>query len=184
MKREELKALELSDEAIDAVMKLHGKDIEDSNTRAAETDQTIKDLQKQVADASKTIEGFKKLDPEAIQKEADDWKAQAEKAKEEAQETIQKLKFDHALEATLTGARAKNPKAVKALLDMEALKLTDDGSIVGLKEQIEKVQSENDYLFDSETPTLRVVAGAQNKTINLDSMTAAARKAAGLVSEQ
>lgn len=184
MKREDLKALELSDEAIDAVMKLHGKDVEDHKAKLAETDQSIKDLQKQVEDAGKTIEGFKKLDPEAIQKEADEWKAQAEKAKAEAQETIQKLKFEHALDATLSGAKAKNPKAVKALLDMEALKLTDDGSIVGLKEQIEKVQSENDYLFDSDTPAPKVVAGVQGKTINLDSMTAAARKAAGLVSEQ
>ena len=42
MKREDLKALELSDEAIDAVMKLHGKDIEDHKAKLAETDQSIK----------------------------------------------------------------------------------------------------------------------------------------------
>lgn len=184
MKREELKTLELSDEAIEAVMKLHGKDIEDNKAKLTEADQTVKDLQKQVEDAGKTIEGFKKLDPEGIQKQADDWKAQAEKAQADAEQAIQKLKFDHALSGALAQAKAKNPKAVKALLDTEALKLNEaDGSVIGLKEQLEKVQSENDYLFDSDKPVPTIVAGASGKNVNLDSVAAAARKAAGLPTE-
>jgi len=184
MKREDLKKLELADDVIDQIMKLHGQDIEAQKTQAETAEKQVETLQGQLKDANKTIEGFKDLDVDAIKAAADDWKGKAEQAQKDAEAQIQQLKFEHALEGALSGAKAKNPKAVKALMDMEALKLTDDGSIVGLKEQIEKVQSENDYLFDSDTPAPKVVAGVQGKTINLDSMTAAARKAAGLVSEQ
>ncbi len=66
MKREDLKALELSDEAIDQIMKLHGKDVEDHKASLAQAQQTIGDLQDQVKVAGETIEGFKKLDVESI----------------------------------------------------------------------------------------------------------------------
>ncbi|NLY77321.1 MAG: hypothetical protein GX080_04430 [Tissierellia bacterium] len=47
------------------------------------------------------------------------------------------MKFDYALEKALTVAKARNIKAVKALLDLENLKLADD-KILGLDEQLKK----------------------------------------------
>jgi len=71
-------------------------------------------------------------------------------------------------------------KAVRALLIEADLKLTDDG-LVGLKEQLEKIKPENDYLFESDTPTPKIVSGGGNKPIeNQDAVIVAARKAAGL----
>jgi len=120
------------------------------------------------------------LDPEALQKAADDWKVKAETAQAEATSQIAALKFDHALDGALSGAKAKNVKAVRALLNTELLKLADDGSVSGLKEQLEKIKSENDYLFESDTPTPKVVVGGNPKNVLSDSMVLAARRAAGL----
>lgn len=184
MKREELKALELPDETVDAIMKLHGKDVETHKSQLVEAEKLGKTLQGQLDEANKAIEGFKGMDVEGIKAAADDWKAKADQAKTEAAEAIQKLKFEHALEGALSQAKAKNPKAVKALLDPNGLKLNEaDGSVIGLAEQLEKVKSENEYLFDSEKQVPVIVTGASGKSVNLDSVAMAARKAAGLSTE-
>jgi hypothetical protein len=98
----------------------------------------------------------------------------------DAQAEIVKLKFDHALEGALAEAKAKNPKAVKALLNFENLKLAEDGKIVDLEDQLKAIKTENDYLFESDQPVPRIVSAGQGKAKLSDSMVAAARQAAGL----
>ncbi len=155
MKREFLKRLELADDIIDQIMAEHGKGIEKYKT-ANETQKTELDgLKEQLAEANKTVESFKDLDVEGIKKAADEWKAKAEKADADAKAKIEAMQFDHALDGALTGAKAKNIKAVKALLDMEKVKL-EDGKITGLDSQLEALKTENGYLFE-------VVAGEGEK---------------------
>lgn len=60
---------------------------------------------------------------------------------------LEQQKMDSAVELALTKAKAKNPKAVKALLDLEKIKLTDD-EIVGLDEQLNNLKENEDYLFE------------------------------------
>ena len=181
MKREDLINLGVAEDMVDKIMTLHGADIEAHKTKLSTAQSELDGLKKQLTEAGETIEGFKKLDIEGVKKSADDWKAKAEQAEKDAQAQIQQLKFEHALDGALVGAKAKNAKAVKALLQTDALKLNEaDGSILGLKEQLEKIKSENDYLFESDTPTPKIVAGGNNKPVIIDSVVLAARKAAGL----
>jgi DNA-directed RNA polymerase subunit F len=181
MKRDDLTKLGLdNDETIDAIMALHGKDIEKHKSTADTFKVENETLKGHLKEAGETIEGFKKLDPEALKKAVDDYKVAAEKAKTDADTQIAALKFDHALDGALATAKAKNPKAVKALLKSEDLKLAEDGSIVGLQEQLEKVKTDNDYLFDSDTPTPTIVAGGQNKSVPGSAFEAAVLKGAEL----
>ena len=166
MKREDLKKLELSDEVIDQIMAMHGKDVEAHKTTATSAQAELKAAQDQLAEANEAIEGFKKLDVDAIKTAADEWKTKYEAAQQEAAAQMSKIKFDHALDGALTGAKAKNAKAVKALLDHEGLKFNEaDGSIVGLNDQLEKIKSENDYLFESDNPDPSIVTGGNNQSI-------------------
>ena len=137
MKREDLKVLELADEVIDQIMKLHGKDVEAHKVQLTEAEKQVTSLQGQLDEANKTIEGFKELDVDGIKAAANEWKTKAEQAKAEATAEIEKLKFDHALEGALTEARAKNPKAVKALLNFENLKLAEGGKVKLVKMNID-----------------------------------------------
>ena len=182
MKKQDLIELGIAEDVADKIFALHGKDITKHQT-AAETAKAEADtLKAQLAEASKQIEGFKGLDIEGVKKAADDWKAKAEQAQKEAAEQIAQVKFDHALESALSGAKAKNVKAVQALLNKDGLKLNDDGTIIGLNEQLEKIKSENDYLFADAKPIPEVVLGGNSKSVLGDAMADAARKAAGLVS--
>lgn len=193
MKREDLKKLGLTDEVIekagleadvlDKIMALHGKDIEKHKEDLATATTAAEGLRKQLDEANKQIESFKELKPEELQKAVEDWKTKAETAEAEAKKQIDALKFDHALDGALLGAKAKNPKAVKALLKIDDLKLTDDGKLLGLDEQVEALKTENDYLFESDEPEPKIVAGGKNKTVIGDASVIAARQAAGLPTE-
>lgn len=185
MKREDLTKLELADDVVDKIMALHGQDLEKHKAAAATAQAELGRLKKQIDEANQQIESFKGMDIEGIKAAADEWKTKAEQAKADAEQQIQALKFDHALEQALIGAKARNPKAVKALLQIDALKLNEaDGTITGLKEQLEKIQSEADYLFESDTPAPQIVAGGKSKNVLTDPMLLAARRAAGLITEE
>lgn len=180
MKREDLKALELSDEAIDKIMALHGKDIE-SHKQAVTTAETERDaLKGQLDEAAKQIESFKGMDIEGVKKSADEWKAAAEQAKKDAAAQVEKIKFDHALEKELKEWKVKDPGDVIPHLKPEMLKLGEDGKFIGLKEQIEPLKSTKDYLFSDTKEPPRIVTGGNNQPVNMDAVTAAARTAAGL----
>ena len=87
---------------------------------------------------------------------SDEYKAQIDKLKDEAKKaeeahkaTITQMKRDSAIDSALASAKARNSKAVRALLDEGKLVLNEDGTLSGLKEQIEAVKKENAFLFDS-----------------------------------
>ena len=60
-------------------------------------------------------------------------------------------------------AQARNPKAVKALLDRDALKY-DKGKIIGLEEQLETLKKNEDsaFLFGSAAPTVQFTTQSQS----------------------
>lgn len=64
------------------------------------------------------------------------------------QEQIGKAKLDGALEAALAGSRARSTKAVRALLDMERVKLDGD-TLIGLEDQLKALKASDPYLFES-----------------------------------
>jgi predicted nucleic acid-binding Zn-ribbon protein len=184
MKREDLEKIEgLSKEAIDRIMALHGQDITNHQTKLTTAQTELDGLKAQLTEANTTIESFKKLDVDGIKAAADDWKAKAEKATADAAAQMTALKFDHALDGALSGAKAKNSKAVKALLDMELLqKAYDDktGTIIGFEDHLKPVKEANDYLFESDEKTPVIVKGGNNQSVIGDVVVNAARQAAGL----
>ena len=69
---------------------------------------------------------------------------------------LEELRTEFAIERELTGLGAKNLKAVKALLDMDALKNGEDRQSE-LARQLEEIRRDNSYLFG--TPGIPVVTG-------------------------
>lgn len=68
---------------------------------------------------------------------------------------IKKLKVDNAVELALIGAKAKNTKAVKALLNLENLEIGEDGKVKGLEDQIKNLTKDEGtaFLFEAESKT-------------------------------
>ena len=164
----------------DQVVVLHGKDIESHKTKITTLETENKTLRTQVDEATATIDGFKELDIDSIKQAADDWKAKAEQAAEEAEEKIAEIKFTQVLTDTLREAGARNSVAVSALIDYDKLEFTEDGTIKGLDEQLKQIKTDNSYLFGVDEKTPRIIAGGSTDSSISDAVVAAARKAAGL----
>lgn len=181
MNKKDLIDLGIPEDVAEKVIIVHGKDIESHKAKVSALQAENDGLKSQVTEANTTIESFKAMKPEELKAAADDWKVKAEKAQTEAAAQMAALKFDHALESALNGAKVKNAKAVQALLSKDALKYNEtDGSIIGLSEQLEKIKSENDYLFADTTPPPQIVTGGKSKSVLNDPQLDAMRKGAGL----
>ncbi len=160
MEREYLEGLKLDNDTIDKIMAEHDKDIDGLKQQVDTLEAEKESLAGQLGEANRQIEDFRGMDIEGIKQAADDWKTKAEAAEAKAKADVEKLQFDYALNAALTGARARDTRAVTALLDMEGLKL-NNGEIVGLKDQLERLKAEKEFLFEGEGIP-RIVKGTNN----------------------
>lgn len=148
MKREFLKELGLADDVIDKVMAENGKDIYELKMAGTTAQTTIADLQKQISDRDKQLETLKKSsgDNETLQKQIADLQAANKTAKAEYKAQMKKLTLDSKVETALITAKAKNTKAVRALLDESKISI-DGENVLGLNEQLESLKKDAAYLF-------------------------------------
>jgi len=184
MKREDLEKIEgLNKEAIDSIMALNGKDIEAWKAKASTAEQAAAEakaqaesMTAQLAEAGKQIEAFKGMDIDGIKKAADDWKAKFEQAQADAQAQIEALRFDTALEKALAAYNVHDPADVLPHLKRDALKLGENGQFIGLKEQVEPLQTSKPYLFKA--------AESDPKIVDKTSPTSSAQKSALLLAAE
>jgi len=83
---------------------------------------------------------------EELKAQIEQLQAENKKASEEWQAKVAQMQLDFAIEKALTAAKAKNPKAVKALLNLENVKLDGD-KLLGLDDQLKAIQQSDPYLF-------------------------------------
>lgn len=82
---------------------------------------------------------------------ADDWHAKYDELDKTSKQMVAdaEAKYNqYRLATELKAARARNPKAVSALLDSSKITYTDDG-IDGLKEQLDALVKSDGYLFEA-----------------------------------
>lgn len=153
MTRKQLEDLGLTKEQSDSIIEINDADIENAKTAADAEVTNLKAendaLSKQVSDRDKQIETLKKAagDNEDLQKQISDLQAANKEQADTHAKEMQQLRIDSAVEKTLTDSGAKNIKAVKALLELEDAKLSDDGTVKGLAEQIEKLKGDDSSKF-------------------------------------
>ncbi len=113
-----------------------------------ETAEAKKRLETDLAARDAQLEELKKAagTSEELKKQIETLQADNKKAGEEWQAKVTQMQLDFAVERALAAAKAKNPKAVKALLDMEKVKL-DGEQLLGLDEQLKELQKSDAYLF-------------------------------------
>lgn len=148
MERKFLKDLGLADEAIEKIMAENGKDINELKAASETSKTTLADLQKQIGDRDKQLETLKKSsgDNENLKKQITDLQAANKTAKSEYEANLKKITLDGKIESALLGAKAKNTKAARALLDESKISL-DGENVLGLNEQLEAMKKGAAYLF-------------------------------------
>ena len=126
-------------------------------TRMNEVSEENKKLKADVQERDAQLETLRtsNADAEALKSQIATLQAE-NKAKDDAHAAeIKQLKIDSALDSAITGAKGRNAKAIKALLNLENAELQEDGTIKGLSEQLEALQKSDSYLFDAKTPKMK-----------------------------
>lgn len=149
MNKEQLIALGLSDEQAQSVLDGFGQMV--PKTRL---DDKIKELKAANDTISKYETDLEELKPKAAGNEA--LQAEITRLQQENKDNADKHAADlaeqqrtFALDSALKDAKVHNPKSVKALLDLEKVKLNGE-ALEGLNEQLEALKQSDAYLFAQE----------------------------------
>lgn len=176
MKKEDLIKLGLDEETAEKVAKASAEELKGyiPKARFDEVNNEKKKLETTVIERDQQLEALKNStgDVEAMKKQIADLQAN-NKAKDEAHAAeIKQLKIDAAVSAALTAAKAKNEKAVRALLELdpEKVELLEDGTVKGLDEQIKGLLEADDtkFLFNTETKKTKFKGANPGETGNED----------------
>lgn len=156
MERAFLKGLGLEKDVIDQIMTENGKDIELEKGKAKDFQTQLDAANKAIKERDKQLEDLKNSpdNPEELKKRIQQLQDDNKAAKEAHEKEIKDLKVANALEKALSDAKAKNAKAVQALLELgDDVELAEDGSIKGLDEKIKALKKSDAYLFDDSKPS-------------------------------
>lgn len=183
MKKEDLTALGLTEEQIAEIQKLNGKDIaaEQKKTAAAELDRD--NYKGQLTTAQDALKKFDGVDVEKLKGEITTLQNDLQTKETEYQSKLADRDFNDLLDGQISSLGAKNSKAVKALLDVEALKGSKNQT-EDIKKALETVKTENDYLFGSGEPIGRGVKPTGGNPPAGDTTMASMRAIMGLPPEK
>lgn len=148
---------EVTDEFKDILDDLEVKQVEVETTVDAQPEET-KPVE---IDEPKDVGGKPEKDDDQS-KELEELKAKIAQMEAEHEAEKEKLQLDMQMDMALTTVKAKNTKAVKALLNMDEVKFDKDGKVKGLQEQLDEIIESDPYLF-GETETTPTT---QKKTYN------------------
>ena len=117
----------------------------EKNTELKELKNQLKERDEQLEELSGKAKGN-----EELTNQIESLKEENKKKTEELQNKLDQTTFDFLLEKDLMSAKAINPKAVKALLDLETIK-RDGEKLIGLEEQRAKHKESDANQFNNET---------------------------------
>lgn len=150
MNREFLKGLGLEEEAIEKVMAEHGKTVNSTKQELETAQSEVKSLKEQLTERDTQLDDLSKKagDSDTLKEQINALKEANRQKTEEFERQLQQQTFNYKLENELLKAEVHNPKAVRALLDTEAIKLDGD-NLMGLTDQLAKLKETDGYLFKS-----------------------------------
>jgi hypothetical protein len=97
-------------------------------------------------------------DNEALKNRIEELENANKDAKSTYENTVAEMKRNYAVDSSIRDAKAKNVKAVKALLDMTKVKM-DGETVIGLKDQLDAIAKSDAYLFETVEPPTPNFAG-------------------------
>lgn len=147
MNKEELLKLGLTEEQAEKVMSANIEQLKGfiPKSRFDEVNNAKKQAEKDLTERDKQLEVLKNSsgDVETLRKTIETLQNDNKAATEKYNEELAKIKLAGAVDTALLGANAVNIKAVKALLDMDKIKL-DGEVLLGINEQLEALKTSED----------------------------------------
>lgn len=147
MNKEDLLKLGLSEEQAEKVLSVNAEQLKGfiPKSRFDEVNNTKKQLEKDLKDRDVQLENLKNSsgDLETMKQTIENLQRDNKVAKDNFEAELAKFKLESAIDTTLLGSNVINTRAVKALLDMDKIKLDGD-VLIGINEQLEALKTAED----------------------------------------
>lgn len=183
MKKEDLTALGLTDEQIAEIQRLNGLDIKKEQEKLGKVELERDNYKEQLETAQGALKEFEGIDVDNLKGEIEKLQNDLKAKDEQYQKDLADRDFNVLLDSQISSFGAKNSKAVKALLDIDALK-DSKNQTEDIKKALEDVKTENDYLFGSDEPINNPVGPTGgNPPAGEDANLSALKAAMGLTDE-
>lgn len=143
MKLEDLTALGIAEDAAKKALELHTAELTAEQAKTTEAKNQLTVAQNSINELTGQLKAFDGVDVEKLKADVKDWETKYNTDLAEQKKTS-------AVEMALVKAGAKDSRCIKALLDNDIIKLDDKGELVGLTEQLDKIKTEQAYLFGTE----------------------------------
>lgn len=138
----------LPKEVIDAILAENDRDV----TAAVKPFADYESIKEQLTTAREGLKAFEGVDVKDLQGQVAKLTKDLEDKETEHQAKLADLAFDSTLKDAVRAARGRNDKAIRALLDVDALKASKNQS-ADIKAALEGLKRDSGYLFEpDETP--------------------------------
>lgn len=150
MKRDDIKKIfeGATDDQINAVLNINSADIGSAKKKIEEERDNYKG---QLDAATDQLRAFEGVDVKDLQGKITTLNEQLSTQKAAFEKQLADRDFDDLLNGEIAKSKARNVKAVRALLDLEAIRESKNQS-ADIEAALKKVREENDFLFVSEEP--------------------------------
>lgn len=151
MTKESLTEMGLTDEQADKVLTAHADSINGKfipKSRFDEVNTQLKDVKEQVTDRDTQIASLKKFkgSEEELKAKVTELQQDNAKATEEYESKLATVQKTYAVRNAI-GSDAQDPDLMLKLIDLDSVSTTNDGKVVGVKEQIDALRKDKPYLF-------------------------------------
>lgn len=155
MNRKQLEELGLEKEAIDTIMDLNGQAINQAKADAETAKAKAEELQAEIDKRAADFEELKNKaeNAEELESKLTTLSSEYDEYKETTTQREQEIKVNSALKLALAKSGTIDEVALKAHLNLDDVKLDDDGSLKGIDEQLSTLKEEKAYLFGEKRDT-------------------------------
>lgn len=134
----------LPKEVVDAILAENGRDVEAAKKPYAD----YESIKEQLAAAREGLKAFEGVDVKDLQGQVAKLTRDLEDKEKEHRAKLSEMEFDGALKDAITDARGRSVKAVRAMLDVDALRASKNRE-ADIKAALEGLKKDSGYLFES-----------------------------------
>lgn len=152
MTKEQLQALNLTDEQINAIIEDYGKNYV-SKAQFNEKNDAYKQAKQEIENLTNDISTLSEANKanEALQSQIKELQDAATQREADYNENIKNMKIDTAITKALSKSGAMNETILTGLLDRTKIAIGEDNTITGIQEQIVALKESDPYLFKQDS---------------------------------
>ena len=165
MTKEQLQALNLTEEQINAIIEDYGKNYV-SKAQFNEKNDAYKQAKQEIENLTNDISTLSEANKanEALQSQIKELQDAATQREADYNENIKNMKIDTAITKALSKSGAMNETILTGLLDRTKIAIDEDNTITGIQEQIVALKESDPYLFKQDSIKGVVPGDATPKT--------------------